>query len=119
MEKNPQNTYNSFSLLRFMVGKWKIFLIVFVVAAVLSFIAASLIRPKYRATAVVYAPRTNAVSKILLDENINNERLDIKAYAIEEETEQMMEVLGSRDIKDSLIQKFDLLKHYHLNKDQK
>lgn len=119
MEKNPRNTYNSFGLLRFVASKWKIFLVVFVLAAVLSFIAASLIRPKYRATAVIYAPRTNSVSKSLISTNVNNERLDIKAYAIEEETEQMMELLGSREIKDALIEKYDLVKHYEMTKDQK
>lgn len=115
MEEKPQSSYNSFSLLRFVASKWRIFLIVFVAAAVLSFVCASLIPPKYRSTAVVYAPRTNLVSKILLSEETNNERMDIKAYATEEETEQMMELLGSRVIKDSLIARHNLLKHYKLD----
>lgn len=114
MELRNRNTFNSFSLLQFVFSKWKIFALVFVLAAVLSFVCASLIRPRYRSTAVVYAPRTNAVSKILMADQTNNERLDIKAYAIEEETEQMMELLASRDIKDSLIQRHDLLRHYKL-----
>ena len=92
MRENPRNEYNSFSLLRFVFSKWKIFLIVFIASAVLSFVCASLIRPHYRATAVVFGPRTNAVSKVLLADETNNERLDIKAYAVEEETEQMMEI---------------------------
>ncbi|MBP5400283.1 MAG: hypothetical protein J6Y35_01490 [Bacteroidales bacterium] len=119
MRENPRNEYNSFSLLRFVFSKWKIFLIVMVAAAVLSFICASLIRPHYRATAVVFAPRTNAISKVLLADETNNERLDIKAYAIEEETEQMMEILGSRDIKDAIIKKYNMLEHYDLDTNQK
>lgn len=119
MRENPRNEYNSFSLLRFVCSKWKIFLIVFVVSAVLSFLCASLIRPHYRATAVIFGPRTNAVSKILLADETNNERLDIKAYAIEEETEQMMEILGSRDIKDAIIKKYNMLEHYGLDTTKK
>ncbi len=114
MEFKHPNSYHSFSLLQFVISKWKIFALVFVLAAILSFVCASLIRPRYRSTAVVYAPRTNSVSKILLADETNNERLDIKAYAIEEETEQMMELLASRDIKDSLIRRHDLIKHYKL-----
>ena len=119
MRENTGNGYNSFSLLRFVFSKWKIFLIVFVAAAVLSFICASLIRPHYQATAVIFGPRTNAVSKILLADETNNERLDIKAYAIEEETEQMMEILGSRDIKDAIIKKYNMLEHYDLDTTKK
>lgn len=119
MGKNQQREYNSFSLLRFIAKKWKLLLIVFVAAAVLSFIAASLIRPKYKSTSIIYAPRTNSVAKILLNEENNNERLDVKAYAMEEETEQMMELLNSREIKDAIIQKYHLLNHYELDTNQK
>ena len=93
MRENSRNEYNSFSLLRFVFSKWKIFLIVLVASAVLSFVCASLIKPHYRATAVIFGPRTNAISKVLLADETNNERLDIKAYAIEEETEQMLRLL--------------------------
>lgn len=119
MRDNFRDGYNSFSLLRFVVSKWKIFLIVFVAAAALSFICASLVRPHYQATAVIFGPRTNAISKILLADETNNERLDIKAYAIEEETEQMMEILGSRDIKDAIIKKYNMLEHYDLDTNKK
>ena len=108
MSGNFRNEYNSFSLLRFVFSKWKIFLIVLVASAVLSFICASLIRPHYRATAI-----------ILLADETNNERLDINAYAIEEETEQMMEILGSRDIKDALVKKYNLMEHYDLDTTKK
>lgn len=119
MSEQIQNDHNSFNLIRFVFGKWKIFLIVFIVSAVLSFICASLIRPHFRASAVIFAPRTNSVSKILLANETNNERLDIKAYAIEEETEQMMELLGSRDIKDAIIQKYNMMEHYGLDTNSK
>ena len=119
MRENSRNEYNSFSLLRFVFSKWKIFLIVLVASAVLSFVCASLIKPHYRATAVIFGPRTNAISKVLLADETNNERLDIKAYAIEEETEQMMEILGSRDIKDAIIKKYNMLEHYDLDTTKK
>lgn len=119
MRENCRNEYNSFSLLRFVCSKWKIFLIVLIASAVLSFVCASLIRPHYRATAVIFGPRTNAISKVLLADETNNERLDIKAYAIEEETEQMMEILGSRDIKDAIIEKYNMLEHYDLDTNKK
>jgi capsule polysaccharide export protein KpsE/RkpR len=72
----------------------------------------TIILPKFTATTIIYAPRTNSVSKILTNESNINERLDIKAYAIEEETEQMMQILNSREIKDVLVERYDLVNYY-------
>lgn len=113
MENN--NSYNSFSLVKF-IWKWRKWLLTLCVATiVVSAICSLFIKPKYKSTAIIYGPRTNSVAKILLNEENYNERLDIKAYAIEEETEQMMQLLNARAIKDSLIQRFNLADHYDIN----
>ncbi|MCL2246133.1 MAG: Wzz/FepE/Etk N-terminal domain-containing protein [Lentimicrobiaceae bacterium] len=115
------NEFNSFSLINY-IWRWrKLFLIVCFAAGVLSiiFTTKTFIPPQFKATTVIYAPRTNSVSKILNNEHNANERLDIKAYAIEEETEQMMEILNSREIKDMLIEKYDLAGYYGINKNRK
>ncbi len=104
--------FNSFSLVQFMWKKRKTLILVCIVVAVVSLIASFLIKPKFKSTAVIYAPRTNSTAKILLNDETYNERLDMKAYADDEETEQMMEILNSREIKDVLIEKFDLYTHY-------
>lgn len=113
MASNDQQ-FNSFSLVQFMWQKRKTLILVCLVVAVISLIASFLVRPKFKSTAIVYAPRTNSVAKILLNEETYNERLDMKAYAEDEETEQMIEILNSREIKDVLIDKFDLYNHYGL-----
>jgi len=111
MEKQE---YNSFNLLLF-IWKWKHpILIICLITAVLSFTVSTriFIKPKYKSTAIVYAPRTNSIAKILLNEQNYNERLDIKAYAVDDETEQMMQILRSRPVQDSIIQKFALYEYY-------
>jgi len=118
---NSKTEFNSFSLLNYL-WKWrKLFIIVCGAAAVLSFFFSTeiFIRPKYKATTIIYAPRTNSVSKTLLNPNNVNERLEIKAYAIEEETEQMMQILHSREIKDILIERYDLQNHYDIKPNSK
>ena len=115
MEANNHEKFSSFNFIRFIAKNWLILTVVFVVAVVLAYVAGSLIPPHYRSTAIIYAPRTNAVSQIILAEESVNERLDMKAYAMEEETEQMMQLLNSREIKDALIQKYDLVNHYDLD----
>ncbi len=109
------NAYNNFSLIRFL-WKWKWCLLIICIATlVLSFACSLLIKPRFKSSAIIYAPRTNSVAKILLNEENYNERLDIKAYAIEEETEQMMQLLNAQEIKDSLIAKYNLAEYYDIN----
>ncbi|MCQ2283451.1 MAG: Wzz/FepE/Etk N-terminal domain-containing protein [Bacteroidales bacterium] len=110
-----KNEYNSFSLVKF-VWKWRKWLLLLCVATmIISFICSMMIQPRFKSTATIYAPRTNSVAKILLNEENYNERLDIKAYAIEEETEQMMQLLNAVEIKDSLIKKYNLPEYYDID----
>lgn len=119
MKEIPNETHNSLNLMYVIAKKWKLLIIIFVVSGIIALLLSSLIKPRFKSTAVIYAPRTNSVSKSLIDNSDNNERLDIKAYAIEAETEQMMELLGAREIKDALIRKYHLLEHYHLDSTSK
>ncbi|MDR1345373.1 MAG: hypothetical protein LBK03_01535 [Bacteroidales bacterium] len=116
MEKKRRD-FNSFSLLYFIWMWRKPILIVCCTTAVLSFFFSTklFIQPLFKATAIVYAPRTNSTAKILVNEQNYNERLDIKAYGVAEETEQMMQILDSRDIQDSIIKKFNLIVHYDVD----
>ena len=114
-----QNKYNAFSLLQFM-WKWRKWLLIVCVAAFLVSAACSfLVRPRYNSTALLYAPRTSSVSKILLNEQNYNERLEIKALATVDETEQMLPFLNSVAIKDSLIEKYKLAEYYNINVNKK
>lgn len=87
----------------------------FVVSAACSF----LVRPRFKSTATLYAPRTSSVSKILLNEQNYNERLEIKALATMDETEQMLPFLNAVAIKDSLINKYGLADYYGIDINKK
>ena len=118
---NNNNEFNSFSLINYIWQRRKLFLILCGAAAVLSFFFSTslFISPQFKATTIIYAPRTNAVSKIINSQSNNNERLDIKAYALEEETEQIMQILNSREIKDVLIERYDLATYYGIDVNSK
>jgi len=114
-----KDKYNAFSLLQFM-WKWRKWLLIvcgaaFIVSAACSF----LVRPRFKSTAMLYAPRTSSVSKILLNEQNYNERLEIKALATVDETEQMLPFLNSVSIKDSLIEKYKLAEYYNIDINKK
>jgi len=80
--------------------RWKIHLAVIIVAATLLavfFSSPIFITPLYKSFAVVYPS-------------------NISAYADESLSEQMMQVIQSKDIRDSLIVKFDLPRHYGIDR---
>lgn len=80
--------------------RWKLHLGVIVVAAIVlaAFFSSSIfITPLFRSYAVLYPS-------------------NISAYADESLSEQMMQVLQSKDIRDSIVEKFDLSRHYGIDK---
>lgn len=79
--------------------KWRKQILIATIAAGLAAIVFSssfFIKPLYMSTAIIYP---------------NN----IKAYSDESNTEQMLQFLESADIRDSLINRFDLYKHYDID----
>ncbi|MCD4788768.1 MAG: hypothetical protein K8R37_02115 [Bacteroidales bacterium] len=83
--------------------KWKIHLAVIVVAAVILaaiFSGPAFITPKFESFAIMYPA-------------------NIASYSDESETEQMLQILQSRDIRDSVIKKFNLAGHYKIDSSYK
>jgi capsule polysaccharide export protein KpsE/RkpR len=82
-----------------LIAKWKYHLLIIVlVSVILSVVFSSpfFIKPKYKSFAVLYPANIYTFSK-------------------ENESEQMLQLLQSRDIQDSIIKKFDLATHYGIN----
>ena len=96
------NFFNSSNLLR-LINKWKYHLLVIVALSALLagiFSGPRFITPKYKSYAIAYPA-------------------NIEPYSEESETEQMLQIINSQDIIDSVIKKFDLTRHYEINPDYK
>ena len=94
------NNFNNLSLIQLMFKwKWHI-LIITVLAAICGAIFSSsyFITPLYKSEAVVYPANTSP-------------------YSEESRTEQMLEIMNSQSIKDSIINKYDLWTDYNIEKD--
>jgi len=92
--------FNSSELLK-LVDKWKIHLLVIIGAtAILAaiFSGPTFITPLYKSQAILYPA-------------------NVESYSEESETEQMLQVIGSQDIADSIINRFDLGKHYEISEE--
>lgn len=91
--------------------KKHIFLITFF-GIIIGLITAFLITPKYEAYTIFYIPKNNSISKSLLAEN-NLE--NFMSYGDEDQIDQTLEMLNSDAIKDKVIAKFNLVKHYGIS----
>lgn len=97
-----ENFFNNTNLLN-IIGKWKWHLLIFsVVAAIVSLIVSSpsVTTPRFKSVAVVYPS-------------------NIKPYSDESVTEQMLQWLTSKDVRDSVMVKFNLPKHYGIDSNYK
>ena len=86
-----------------LVWKWKVHLIIIgLIAGIVSivFSGPNFIQPKFKSTAVVYP-------------------VNLSEYSEESYTEQMLEILNSGDIRDELIEVYQLDKHYEIDKEYK
>ena len=96
------NFFSNLNLLK-IVFKWKLHLLVFaVIAALVSLVVSSpyFMKPRFKSFAIIYPS-------------------NILPYSEESQTEQMLQWLNSSDVRDSVIKKFDLAKHYNLSPNDK
>jgi len=97
-----ENYFNNRNLLD-LTWKWKVHLIIIaIIAGVMSivFSSPSFIKPKFKSLAVVYP-------------------VNLGEYSEESETEQMLEILNSGDIRNMVIEAFNLDEHYKIDRNYK
>ncbi len=91
---------------------WHLSAIAIIVIILSSIFSSSyFITPLFKSTVILYPTASNSISKVLLSENFNNNK-DILEFGEDEQTEQMLQVLNSNKIRDRVIEKYGLLKHY-------
>ena len=79
-------------------------------AAIIAAIVSFFIINKYKSDVILFPTMNLSTGKALL-----NEYNDFLEIGEEEELEHMMQILESNEIKDRVIEKFDLLKHYEID----
>lgn len=107
---------NSENLVVFFYRWRKPLIIVTVVAAVISIIASLLIQNKYKSTVVLFPTTTSSIAKALISEN-NTGKEDVLRLGEEEQAEQMIQILNSDEIRNRIIEKYNLMSHYDIEQD--
>ncbi len=113
----PENIFNSSNLLRFISQKRRPLLIVCCLAIIISTIISFMIPSRYKSTVVLFPASSSSVSQSLITEN--QQKKDILKFGEEEEVEQLMQMLQSTEIRNRIIEKYNLFDHYGISKNSK
>lgn len=108
----------------FIVYLWrwrKPLLIVSLGAALLAaiFSGPTFIEPKYQSSVTVFPSTTNSLSKALLPQKFSSRGQDILEFGSEEQAEQLLQILHSDRIRDTIIDRYDLMRHYDIDSSQR
>jgi len=92
--------FNNFNLLAYLIRKFKVLAAVTVLTVIATVILTgpSFLKPMYKSTALIYPA-------------------NLVGFSEESLTEQMLQIINSKDIKDSVIAKFDLGNRYEIDKE--
>jgi len=123
MSENKFSEFRDFDTtsLGMFIFTWRKHLIIISLAAALLavFFSSSLfITPLYKSTVVLFPVSSNSVSKALLIDQPTT-KSDILEFGEDEQTEQMLQILSSSVIRDKVVAKFDLMKHYGISPNSK
>lgn len=102
----------------FFIKKWRSVLITTSLLALISSVVFSLIiEDKYESSVVLFPSTTTSISRALLNDE-NYKEKDFLEFGEEEEAEQLIQLLNSNEIRDHIINKFDLMNHYDINPEE-
>jgi capsular polysaccharide biosynthesis protein len=111
--KSTSDFTDSFKVAIFLFKWRKTLLILGIAAALLSALFSSplFVTPLYKSTVILYPASSNSISKSLFNESADQEQ-DILEFGADEQKQQMLQILNSSRIRDKVIEKFNLAKHY-------
>lgn len=111
--ENKTQDFNAIDLIDFVWKYKKIFIIIGFLAAAISSVVALVMEERYLSTVTLYPTKASAVS---FSEVITEDQ-SVSKFGEEEEAEQMLQILGSEPIRNSVISSFNLMQHYDIKED--
>lgn len=118
MEKeNKNNTFDTFHLLFFLWKKRKPIIVITALAVIISIIVSLSIEEKYKSEVIVFPTSGGSISDDLLATKLIKK--EIMQLGEDVEVERLLQVLKSDDIRNRIIEKYDLLNHYEINDKEK
>lgn len=113
MEIN-NNHVESPDLISFILKNKRPLIILTIISLIISAVFAFfVITPKFESTVIIFPASSSSVSHELLTDNLYEK--NILKFGEEEEVEQLIQMLSSDKIRNRIIEKYDLMKHYRID----
>ena len=108
---NKSNEFDSIDLISFLWKSRKVLIILGIVAAVISSVVSLMMQEKFLSTVTLFPTKS---SSITFSEVITEDQ-SVTKFGEEEEAEQMLQILESALVREKIIARFDLMKHYDID----
>ncbi|HYX07654.1 MAG TPA: Wzz/FepE/Etk N-terminal domain-containing protein [Bacteroidales bacterium] len=120
MGKKKKSKYNfdSTNLFVYVYKNFKILFLVSLLAMIVSVIVSLVITPKFKSEVVLFPVASEPVAQTLLATNGGNTE-GIVAFGEDEDAERLLQVLKSEEIRDRIVQKYNLMEHYEIDTSSK
>ncbi|MFO7369536.1 MAG: Wzz/FepE/Etk N-terminal domain-containing protein [Bacteroidales bacterium] len=107
---------NAFDLITYMWKKRFILIILTSIAFIASIVVSLMITPRFKSNVVLFPAASVSLSKSLVEtSSISTDFRDVLSFGEDDEAERMLQILHSNQIKDHVIQKFNLMDHYEID----
>ncbi|MBN1949707.1 MAG: hypothetical protein JW801_00790 [Bacteroidales bacterium] len=114
--KNQGFVYNAFDLIQFAWKKRLALIILTGIGFIASIIISLLIPDRFQSKVIMFPAASVSISKNLVETNvITSDTKDILTFGEDEESERLLQILNSDKIRQHIIKKFDLMKHYEID----
>ncbi|MDA9775710.1 Wzz/FepE/Etk N-terminal domain-containing protein [Flavobacteriales bacterium] len=98
-------------LLQFIWNKRKLIILITIIAAIAAIIYSLLIEEKFKSTVTLYPAMSNTVA---FTDEVHPEQ-SAAQFGEEEQAEQMIQILQSAEIRNSIVEKYNLMEHYEID----
>jgi uncharacterized protein involved in exopolysaccharide biosynthesis len=115
-KNNPDFVYDAYDLLEFIWKKKWILIGLSLVAFILSIIVSLNITPRFRSQVVLFPAASISLSKNLVEpSSLSMDSRDVLSFGGDPESERMLQILHSNQIRDHVVKKFNLMEHYKID----
>lgn len=114
--KKSKKVFNAFDLLKFAWEKRLILIVVTIIAGLASVFISLAIHDRFKSTVVLFPAASVSISKSLVETSeISMDNRDMLSFGKEEDAERMLQILHSNQIKDYVVNKYNLMRHYRID----
>lgn len=116
--KKTDKVYDAFDLIKFAWDKKFLLIGITFLGAVMSIVVSLTLTDKFKSTVVLFPAASVSLSKSLVETtSISTDHRDVLSFGREEDAERMLQILYSNQIKDYIVQKYNLMEHYEIEMD--